>query len=144
MPSYQPPSVTGTDLKKAGLLPDKILGTDAATSTSGTPVMAATPLSTLDIVLSGTTLSAPNNIPIVLTKSIQKQLNDLTLGLDKNYTQAFVLQTNLLINHNLNKYPNVQVIESGGSIVEVDISHFNLNVLQISWNTPFSGTVICN
>jgi hypothetical protein len=45
-----------------------------------------------------------------------------------------------VINHNLGFYPNVTVVDSGGSNVEGDISYPSVNQMQISFSGAFSGT----
>jgi hypothetical protein len=44
------------------------------------------------------------------------------------------------ITHNLGFYPNVTVVDSGGSIVEGEISYTNSNSLTVSFQASFSGT----
>ena len=44
-----------------------------------------------------------------------------------------------VITHNLGFYPNVTVIDSGGSEVEGDIVYQGLNVLTLTFSAAFSG-----
>jgi hypothetical protein len=48
------------------------------------------------------------------------------------------------IEHNLNKYPSVTVLDSGGTTVEGQIDHVDLNNLTISFNSSFTGTATLN
>jgi hypothetical protein len=43
------------------------------------------------------------------------------------------------INHNLGWYPNVTVQDSGGSIVEGEITYTSVNSLRITFTGAFSG-----
>ena len=51
-----------------------------------------------------------------------------------------IQQLREVINHNLVFYPNVTIQDSGGSIVEGEISYTNLNSLTVSFQASFSGT----
>lgn len=53
---------------------------------------------------------------------------------DKN-----VASNSWTINHNLGFYPNVTVQDSGGSIVEGEISYTNSNSLTVTFQASFSG-----
>lgn len=44
-----------------------------------------------------------------------------------------------VIAHNLNFYPNVTVVDSGGTTVEGDISYTDTNNLTITFTSAFSG-----
>lgn len=43
------------------------------------------------------------------------------------------------ITHNLNKYPNVTITDSAGSVVLGDVKHTSLNTTEISFSSAFSG-----
>ena len=43
------------------------------------------------------------------------------------------------IAHNLNFYPNVTTMDSGGSIVEGEIEHLSRNTLRVTFLAAFSG-----
>ena len=44
-----------------------------------------------------------------------------------------------VINHNLNKFPHVAVIDSAGSVVHGDVDHIDMNTLEVRFTTAFSG-----
>lgn len=46
--------------------------------------------------------------------------------------------------HNLNKYPNVSVIDTGGSQVYGDVKYLDENTIQLKFSYPFSGTAFLN
>lgn len=46
------------------------------------------------------------------------------------------------VNHNLGFYPVVDVLSSGGIIVEAEVVHTTTNQVLISFNTPQTGKVI--
>lgn len=43
------------------------------------------------------------------------------------------------IQHNLNKYPNVTITDSAGSVVWGDVKHTSLNTTEISFSSAFAG-----
>lgn len=43
------------------------------------------------------------------------------------------------VNHNLNKYPHVAIIDSAGSVVHGDVDHIDMDTLEIIFTTAFSG-----
>ena len=55
------------------------------------------------------------------------------------HTQA-VASSTWLITHNLGFYPNIVVQDSGGSIVEGEITYTNSNSLTATFSVSFSGT----
>lgn len=48
------------------------------------------------------------------------------------------------INHNLNKFPTIQIVDSSNKIVEGYIEHENENKSIAMFNGKFSGKAICN
>lgn len=64
---------------------------------------------------------------------------------DKHFTfQQNVADTTWNITHNLNKYPSVLVIDTGGSVVEGEIVLVDLNTIQLIFSSAFTGTVYLN
>ena len=64
---------------------------------------------------------------------------------DKTY--VFTQQTasdSWLVNHNLNKYPSVTVVDSGNNIVMGEVIYLNANSLTINFNNMFSGKAYIN
>lgn len=49
-----------------------------------------------------------------------------------------------VISHNLNKYPNVSVIDSGGNQVFGDVKYLDKNTVELTYSYPFSGTAFFN
>ncbi len=44
-----------------------------------------------------------------------------------------------VLNHNLNRYPNVIITDSAGSVIEGSVIYTNLNTAVIQFNIPVSG-----
>lgn len=65
-------------------------------------------------------------------------------AVDKNYILDFTVQGSLDIDHNLNKYPTVSIIDTAGDLVEGSVRYLNENSITVSFSSPFSGRVICN
>lgn len=48
------------------------------------------------------------------------------------------------VNHNLSKYPSVDVFDSAGDQVDGEVRHINENSLRIVFSAPFSGVAYLN
>lgn len=48
------------------------------------------------------------------------------------------------VNHNLNKYPSVSVVDSGDNVVYGDVTYIDKNNLQIKFSTSFGGKAYLN
>ena len=80
--------------------------------------------------------------------------------LDGKHASEFALKTELHIStfthnqlspekewnevHNLNKFPSVNIVDSGGSVVLGDIQYVDKNQIKISFTTNFSGKAYLN
>ena len=49
-----------------------------------------------------------------------------------------------MIQHNLNKYPSVTVVDSGNSVVTGEVIYIDKNNIQITFASTFSGKAYCN
>ena len=82
-----------------------------------------------------------NGIPLVGNKTSY----DLDIVEDKNF--VFIQRTASdiwYVQHNLDKFPSVIVVDSGGSVVVGEIDYIDENNVKISFTTPFSGKAFCN
>lgn len=65
--------------------------------------------------------------------------------LDKNYVHTQIsASNNWTITHNLNKYPAITIVDSGGTVVIGEIGYVNLNLVYVRFNGIFSGKAYCN
>ena len=65
--------------------------------------------------------------------------------LDKNYVHTQIAAANnWTIAHNLNKYPAITIVDSGGTVVIGEIEYINLNLVYVKFNGIFSGKAYCN
>lgn len=64
---------------------------------------------------------------------------------DKNFvfTQGSAAST-WTVNHNLEKFPSVMVVDSGNNVVIGDITYTNTNSLTVSFSSAFSGKAYIN
>ena len=83
--------------------------------------------------IQGAALSTTDDLP----EGVQN-LYFTTARVSYEHTQGSPSNT-WVINHNLGFYPNVTIQDSGGSIVEGEISYTNLNSLTVSFQASFSG-----
>ena len=92
---------------------------------------------TVDIEMSDTSENPVQN-------KVIKAYVDSMAG-DKHYTHTQIAANNTwLVQHNLNKFPAVMIVDSGNSNVIGDIEYLTTNTLQIKFSTAFSGKVYCN
>jgi hypothetical protein len=94
------------------------------------------------------TVSIPVNSPIVVTVTPPAgpvvTLNEITVGginqpaVAYHHTQGIASAT-WNITHNLGWYPNVTVQDSGGSIVEGEITYTSSNTLTVTFSGAFQG-----
>ena len=66
---------------------------------------------------------------------------------DKNFVSnsiSFTANTAQTITHNLNKFPSVTTVDSGGSHVVGDIQHIDINSFRITFTASFTGKVYVN
>lgn len=64
---------------------------------------------------------------------------------DKHYTHSQnVASATWNINHGLNKFPSVTVVDSGGSVVEGDVKFINNSNVEVIFSASFSGKAYCN
>jgi hypothetical protein len=84
---------------------------------------------------------------ILTREAIQAHASDSTLHItnkDRQRLDGYIhyqpaSQTQWTITHNLNKFPQVQVVDSGGNVVQGDIKHISKYELTISFSSPFTG-----
>jgi len=64
---------------------------------------------------------------------------------DKNfvYTQN-VASSTWVINHNLNKYGSVSIVDSGGTIVNGNVEYNSLDQVTVTFNSAFTGQAFVN
>lgn len=64
---------------------------------------------------------------------------------DKNYIHNQLSASNSwVLNHNLNKYGSVTIVDSGNTIVVGDVEYNSLNQITINFNASFSGKAYVN
>lgn len=66
-------------------------------------------------------------------------------GSDKSFVYIQSSATNVWeINHNLNKYPSVTVVDSAGSVVVGEVVYNNANKITVTFIGAFSGKAYLN
>ena len=64
---------------------------------------------------------------------------------DKNFVYVQAISSDIWeITHNLNKYPAVTVVDSGGSVVIGEIVYIDKNNIRITFASAFSGKAYFN
>jgi hypothetical protein len=80
-----------------------------------------------------------------LVANIKGPPGDAAAGADKNfvYTQLSP-SASWLVTHNLNKFPAVEVVDSGGSTIIPNIHYNDANSVTLSFAAATSGKAYCN
>lgn len=74
-----------------------------------------------------------------------KSSKDLKLDGDKTYVHYQRMQSNTWeIQHDLDKYPSVSVVDSANTTVVGDIHYIDTNKVIVTFSAPFSGKAFCN
>lgn len=59
------------------------------------------------------------------------------------YTSTFTGQTSVVVTHNLGHYPIVQVLDSGGVLIQPDsITHGSVNAFTVVFSPALTGTIV--
>lgn len=66
------------------------------------------------------------------------------VGSDLTYLTTFTVSDDILVEHNLGKYPSVDVMDSADSEVVGQVEYINNNSLRVRFAAPFSGRITCN
>jgi len=89
-----------------------------------------------------------DDIPGLATVATSGSYNDLsdqpTIINDKNFEQSFLSTDNITVNHNLNKYPSVLVIDTAGYEIVCSVQHANKNTCIVTLNNNETGIITCN
>lgn len=64
--------------------------------------------------------------------------------LDGSYSVSVMNVESVPVEHKLGKIPSVVIIDENGYQVLADIQHHNTNQLNVSFVTPFTGTIYCS
>lgn len=59
-----------------------------------------------------------------------------------NYDRGGVASAQWIIEHNLNKYPIISIMDDSGNQVEADINYNSLNSVTITFAKPLSGKAV--
>jgi len=80
----------------------------------------------------------------VFLTSLDKQnlLDSLT---KENYIHNQIMASSVwTINHTLNKFPSINIVDSAGSLVIGDVAYTSLSQIVVSFTAPFSGIAYLN
>lgn len=94
-------------------------------------------------------LKTINNESLEGSGNVQINYNDLdnlpTIVNDKNYVHNQIVASNFWeIQHNLDKYPSVSIIDSGNNLVVGEIKYIDSNNIIITFTSVFSGKAYFN
>lgn len=64
---------------------------------------------------------------------------------DKNYVHNQIASSaSWVVNHNLNKFTSVVVVDSAGTVVTGEVVYDNVNTVTLNFSAPFSGKAYFN
>ena len=73
------------------------------------------------------------------------QIVEVELDSDKNYVHVQSVASDVWnVNHNLNKYPSINIIDNEGNEVIGEVQYIDLNNIKLRFNNNFAGKVILN
>lgn len=74
-----------------------------------------------------------------------KTTDELNISGDKTYVHTQRVASEVWeIQHNLNKYPTIAIVDSGNSVVVGEIKYIDENNVTVTFTSPFSGKAFCN
>lgn len=77
--------------------------------------------------------------------SVNGQVGDVIVVEDKNYIHKQLSASDTwVINHNLEKFPSVIIVDSGNNVVIGNIQYNSLNQITVKFNGSFSGNAYLN
>lgn len=77
--------------------------------------------------------------------SEQDFLDSLVGSGDLNYVHNQpIANTTWNVAHNLGKFPSVTIIDTGGNLVEADVTYVDNNNLTLTFNTSYAGVAYIN
>lgn len=66
-------------------------------------------------------------------------------GEDKTFVFTQAIPADVwLIEHNLNKYPSVSVVDTGGNLICGDVEYVDINTVRCKFSSMFSGNAYLN
>jgi len=80
---------------------------------------------------------------VFLTSSDKQNLLDSLTK--ENYIHDQIMSSSVwTINHTLNKFPSINIVDSAGSLVVGDVEYVNLSQIVVTFTAPFSGIAYLN
>lgn len=96
---------------------------------------------------SATSYTELTNKPSINGVTVEGNKTSADLGIidDKTYIYTQATATSVWsIQHNLDKFPSITVVDSGGSVVVGETVYIDSNNVKITFSSAFSGKAYCN
>jgi hypothetical protein len=68
----------------------------------------------------------------------------IPLNATLTFVQEFTNLSEIVVVHNMNKFPSVTVVDTEKNAYEVCVEYEDLNTITIKLNNAISGTIYCN
>lgn len=89
--------------------------------------------------------SSSANLYVIQPDKTLKFIGVESGGEDKTYVYSQVVAAKTWdIEHNLNKYPSVSVVDSGNNVVVGEVTYIDKNNVRVNFNAAFSGNAYLN
>ncbi len=96
-------------------------------------------------IIGKVTVSGKSTYEIWLDQGNTGTIQDFLNSLDKHYEHNQILSNEIWnINHNLDKYPSVTVVDSAETVVYGSIEYIDKNNLKIIFSAEFAGKAYLN
>ncbi|MEI6697370.1 MAG: hypothetical protein WCO13_15050 [Bacteroidota bacterium] len=78
-------------------------------------------------------------------KFIVRTIDNYVLSSERDsFEIPFTSTENVVVNHNLNKYPSIVVMDSSNRAIITQVTYRDRNICEVSWSGETSGTIVCN
>ena len=87
-----------------------------------------------------------NDLHIFMVWNLQNNKNKLFTELSKrdSYEVSFNVTESVRVNHSLNRYPSVVVMDSSNRQIVTMVTYIDRNTVVVSWTGETSGKIVCN
>lgn len=92
----------------------------------------------------GTVVLTGDDIEYAAGETISDKITQVEQACDSYVHKQTTASDVWVIAHNLDKYPSVTIVDTGGSVVVGEITYIDTNTIQLQFAGAFSGTAYLN
>lgn len=60
------------------------------------------------------------------------------------YVHDYINSIEIIVNHNMDKYPSVTIVDTADTIYDGEVEYINRNSVKVTLAIPMSGRIFCN